>query len=155
MYIDIDNFKVYNDSYGYLKGDVVIKKLAAIIKSLYDKFKDEFYLAGHIGGDDFIVLCDCKIAEKAADNIAFSFDWALNEFYSEIDYKNGFIEGVDRKGEKREFSLMSLSIAIVSNETKLISHYGKFIDIAFEIKRYLKSFKNRKGSLFLKDRRKD
>jgi hypothetical protein len=43
----------------------------------------------------------------------------------------------------------------VSNETKLISHYGKFIDIAFEIKRYLKSFKNRKGSLFLKDRRKD
>jgi hypothetical protein len=62
---------------------------------------------------------------------------------------------VDRKGEKREFSLMSLSIAIVSNETKLISHYGKFIDIAFEIKRYLKSFKNRKGSLFLKDRRKD
>jgi diguanylate cyclase (GGDEF)-like protein len=155
LYIDIDNFKVYNDTYGYLKGDVVIKKLASIIKSLYDKFKDEFYLAGHIGGDDFIVLCDYKIAEKVADNIAFSFDWALNEFYSEIDYKNGFIEGVDRKGEKREFSLMSLSIAIVSNETKLISHYGKFIDIAFEIKRYLKSFKNRKGSLFLKDRRKD
>lgn len=154
MYIDIDNFKAYNDSYGYLKGDEAIKKTAEILKSLYDKYTNN-YFAGHIGGDDFVVISSLEQCEKIADEIALRFDMAIKELYNQDDFKKGFIESLDREGKSKIFPLMRLSIAIVTNEKRTLSHYAKIIDIAFEIKKYLKSFKDRKGSLFLKDRRKD
>lgn len=154
MYIDIDNFKAYNDAYGYLKGDQAIKKTAGILKEIYDTFPQE-YFAGHIGGDDFVVMCPVENCEKIADTIAFKFDSSLKDIYNEEDFKNGYIQSVDREGKGKRFPLMSLSISIVTNEKRALSHYAKIIDIAFEIKKYLKSFKDRKGSLFLKDRRRD
>lgn len=154
MYIDIDNFKAYNDAYGYLKGDMAIKRVAEILKGIYDKFPEN-YFAGHIGGDDFVVICPLENSEKIADYVAFNFDNSIENLYSEEDFKKGCIESVDREGKTKTFSLMSLSISIVTNEKRALTHYGKIIDIAFEIKKYLKSLKGRKGSLYLKDRRRD
>ncbi len=154
MYIDIDNFKAYNDAYGYLKGDQAIKKISEILKNMYDSFPDN-YFAGHIGGDDFVVICSVNDSEKIADTLAFNFDNYIQNIYREEDFKKGCIESVDREGKIKKFSLMSLSIAIVTNEKRTLTHYGKIIDISFEIKKYLKSLKGRKGSIYLKDRRQD
>ncbi len=154
MYIDIDNFKAYNDSYGYIEGDKAIKQTARIIKDLYEKYQHDYFF-GHIGGDDFVIICSVNDCEKIADEIAFEFDKQVRELYRDEDLEKGFIESADREGNIKRFPLMRLSIAIVTNEKRNISHYAKIIDIAFEIKKFLKSFKDRKGSLFLKDRRKD
>lgn len=154
LYIDVDNFKAYNDCYGYLKGNEVIKKIAFILNSLYDSYKSN-YFAGHIGGDDFVVITDSSWGEKIAGEIIDRFSKSLKDFYNENDYKNGYIISEDRRKNIRYFPLMSLSISIVINEKRIIQHYGKIIDIAFEIKRYLKSKEKTDGGMYLKDRRSD
>jgi len=154
LYIDIDNFKAYNDCYGYLKGDEVIKKVALILNKLYDKYLGN-YFAGHIGGDDFVVITNSIFGEEIAINIINEFKESLKYFYNENDYKSGYIVSKDRRGNIRYFNLMSLSISIVTNEKRIIQHYGKIIDIAFEIKRYLKTKEKTDGGMYLKDRRSD
>ena len=76
-------------------------------------------------------------------------------FYSEADRARGFMVAKDRSGAVREFPLMTLSIAIATNEKRALDHYAKIVDLSSEMKRYLKSLKNRTGSMYLKDRRRD
>lgn len=154
FYIDIDNFKAYNDAYGYLNGDNAIKCAAGLLTDLEDDFTAENMFVGHIGGDDFAVLANPRRAEELARAIAAGFDALAPGFYSEADRARGFITSRDRTGATREFPLMTLSIAIATNEKRSLDHYAKIVDLAGEIKRHLKSLnKNRTGSMYLKDRR--
>jgi len=155
FYIDIDNFKAYNDSYGYLNGDNAIKSLAGLLTDLENDFTDDDIFLGHIGGDDFTVMVNPRRAEEMARTLAAGFDAMAAGFYSEADRTRGFITATDRSGEIRDFPLMTLSIAIATNEKRSLDHYAKIVDIASEMKRYLKSLKNRSGSVYLKDRRGD
>ena len=153
FYIDIDNFKAYNDAYGYLNGDNAIKCVARLLTYLGEDFSAEDVFVGHIGGDDFAVMAKPGKAEEMARAIAAGFDAMVPEFYSEADRTRGFVVSADRSGETREFPLMTLSIAIATNEKRALDHYAKIVDISSEMKRYMKSLKNRAGSMYLKDRR--
>jgi len=155
FYIDIDNFKAYNDSYGYLNGDNVIKCAAGLLTDTANVFVAEDVFLGHIGGDDFVVMAKPSRAEDMALAVAAGFDTMASGFYSAVDRARGFIVSKDRSGVAREFPLMTLSIAIVSNEKRVLGHYAKIVDIAGEIKKHLKNLKNRSGSIYLKDRRAD
>lgn len=150
-YIDADNFKAYNDVYGYSKGDEVIKKIGEIILENAKKCSSEDYFIGHIGGDDFVLITAPEKIENTVEAIIKDFDNIILNFYSEIDRKNGYITTFDRQNNMRNFPIMTLSIAIVINKKPL--HYAKIIEKAFEIKRYLKSFQNKKRSIYHKDRR--
>jgi diguanylate cyclase (GGDEF)-like protein len=155
LYIDIDNFKAYNDSYGYINGDRVIKKLAEILLDVQSKYFNKEIFAGHVGGDDFVIISNPDVSEKMASEITLEFDRIVPDFYKEEDKLKGCIQDSDRNGNTTSFSFMSLSIAIVTNEKRNLNHYAKIIDVAFEIKRYLKSLKDRTGSIYMQDRRKD
>ncbi|KAF0124993.1 MAG: response regulator receiver [Elusimicrobia bacterium] len=149
-YIDIDNFKAYNDRYGYFNGDNVIKTVAALLEDLA---AGEF--AGHIGGDDFVLVSTPGMAVRVAEELTRRFDALAPGFYNLEDRERGCITTRDRQGNEHDFPLVSLSIAVVTNERREISHYARLADLSSEIKSYLKGLPGRKGSAWLKDRRGD
>jgi len=150
-YIDADNFKAYNDVYGYAKGDEVIKYIAKICIQNAKKISPSDYFVGHIGGDDFVLISDPSKTENIVKEIIKNFDSTIKDFYSEEDQKNGFIKTLDRQNNMRTFPIMTLSIALVIPSKP--THYAKIIENAFEIKRYLKTFKDKKESFYHRDRR--
>ncbi len=150
-YIDADNFKAYNDVYGYAKGDMVIKEIAGLLINAAKKFSPQDYLVGHIGGDDFVLVCQPDKIENAVMEALKNFDSVIGSFYNEEDRKSGCIKTLDRQNNQMTFPIMTLSAALVIPSKPV--HYAKIIENAFEVKRYLKSFKQKKESQYHKDRR--
>lgn len=155
FYIDIDNFKAYNDNYGYLNGDNAIKQAAALLGTIQTDFPDADVFVGHVGGDDFVMMSSWGRAEEIAKLVAARFDALAPQFYNKTDRERGYTVSRDRMGKTHEFPLMSLTIAVATNEKRKLDHYAKIADIAGEIKKFLKSRPDRSGSLWLKDRRLD
>lgn len=153
FYIDIDNFKSYNDGYGYLNGDNAIKSTAALLSEVQEDFAGENVFLGHVGGDDFVMISAPGKTEEIARAIAAKFDALAPRFYSAEDEERGYIVSRDRAGETRQFPLMTLSIAIATNEKKKFAHYAGIVDTVGEIKKYLKALKGRSGSMYFKDKR--
>ncbi len=149
-YADLDKFKVYNDKYGFDKGDDVIKELARIlIKHVRDIGGKEAFI-GHIGGDDFVFISDDTIIDDISEKIVTEFDEKVPSFYTKEDYEAGQITGVDRQGNKQTFGLLGVSIGIVSNRTQAITHVAQIGEIGAELKKYAKSFEK---SVFVRDKR--
>ncbi|MBI5742949.1 MAG: response regulator [Elusimicrobia bacterium] len=155
FYVDVDNFKAYNDNYGYLNGDNAIKQTAALLNGIQSEFAGENVFVGHVGGDDFVLMADPERADEMARTIAARFDTLAPKLYNREDRERGHIVSKDRMGNTRDFPLMSLTIAVATNEKRMLDHYAKIVDIAAEIKKYLKGLKDRTGSVYLKDRRID
>lgn len=149
-YIDIDNFKYYNDAYGYLKGDGVITQLAHIISTIVKQFGNKDDFLGHIGGDDFVVISTPDREEIIASKIISEFDRLSFYHYNREDRLNKFLIRKDRSGVVRKIPLMSISIAIANNENRAVHNVIELSEIVFEIKQYLKTLP---GSNFLVNRR--
>lgn len=112
IYMDLDNFKAYNDAYGFYNGDKIIKTLAQCIANLCKTSE----LAGHIGGDDFIIISDSTDVTGLCEQIADDFSKAIKPLYNEEDWNKGIIISKNRKGETEEFPLVSISISVVVKE---------------------------------------
>jgi len=149
-YIDIDNFKYFNDAYGYFKGDAVIIQLAHIISTVVKQFGNKSDFVGHIGGDDFVYISTPGKESFIASKIISEFDRLLVFHYNQKDRGKGFLIQKDRTAKLRKVPLMSISIAIVNNEKKPVQNIIELTEISSEIKKYLKSLP---GSNFLVNRR--
>ena len=150
LYIDLTNFKPYNDEYGWLQGDDVLKMLAhKIIQAVQLGGGDQDFI-GHIGGDDFVVVSVPEYAEPIAQQIITHFDRAIPLFYSKEDYARGYIKARDRRGKTFRAPIVSVSIAIVTNRHRTFEHIGQVSTWAAEVKKYVKSLP---GSHFAFDRR--
>jgi diguanylate cyclase (GGDEF)-like protein len=152
IYVDLDNFKAYNDVYGFSNGDRIIVLTADVLKDQVALFGNPDDFVGHIGGDDFIMVTTPDKAEKIANETIAEFDEKVLEFYSEEDRAKECITTKNRKGEVDTFPLMSISLAIVTNEKREINTYVEVGDIAAEVKKKLKSMQ---GSNYFLDRRAD
>jgi diguanylate cyclase (GGDEF)-like protein len=119
LYFDIDNFKAYNDVYGFENGDRVIQHLADRIREALPE--GEFL--GHVGGDDFVVICGGKHVETLCRNIIRRFDETVRSFYNAKDAENGYILTKNRQGIEEHFPIISLSVAGVRSQP------GRFLDI--------------------------
>lgn len=149
-YIDIDNFKSYNDKYGHLRGDRVIIETAQIISQCVKENGAAEDFVGHIGGDDFVVVTEPLRSENVASAVIDRFDARSGDFYTREDRQNGFIVACDRSGKVTNIPLMSLSIAIVNNTSDNPLNLLEITDIAAELKKYLKG---QKGSNYMVNRR--
>ncbi|MEW6008340.1 MAG: response regulator [Candidatus Omnitrophota bacterium] len=150
-YLDLDKFKSFNDKYGFERGDEIIKETARIlIRALKESEHPDDFI-GHIGGDDFIIVTEPQRAEELAKRIINDFDKVAPSFYNEEDRKVGFIVSTDRQGREQKFPILSISIGIVTNETRKLEHIAQIGEIEAELKKYLKSLS---GSNFAKDKRK-
>ena len=152
LYIDLDNFKAYNDNYGYKKGDDFLVFTAEVLSHVVDVFGKESDFVGHVGGDDFVIVSGVDRDELLSKKIIVEFENEKEKFFNKKDLKKKSMEIINREGQKCIRPLTSISIAIVSNEKKEIYNHLKISDIAAELKKYVK---NKKGSVYLKDRRKD
>lgn len=149
-YIDIDNFKSYNDKYGHLRGDRVIIETAQIISQCVKENGTQEDFVGHIGGDDFVVVTEPVRAEVIASAVIDNFDARSGDFYTREDRQNGFLIACDRSGKVANIPLMSLSIAIVNNASDKPLNLLEMSDIASELKKFLKG---QKGSNYMVNRR--
>ncbi|OGS45700.1 MAG: hypothetical protein A2539_08090 [Elusimicrobia bacterium RIFOXYD2_FULL_34_15] len=150
-YLDINNFKAYNDKYGFEKGDDVIKFTAEILK----QSTNNNIFIGHIGGDDFILICKPDECEMLCLKIIELFDRRIKSFYNSEDLKIGYIIEKNRKGKRQRFNIMTLSIGIVTNEDAELNHYGKIVELVTETKKYAKIEAKGKKSCFVFNRRKN
>jgi diguanylate cyclase (GGDEF)-like protein len=137
-YIDIDNFKPYNDHYGFEKGDMVIKILASIIKESIDPNYSNYSFVGHIGGDDFILITVPQVSIPTCEKIISEFEKVLPELHGVEDYVRGYYVSKNRKNEEEKFNLLSISIGIVSTEVRRIDSYAYLASIAAEVKKAAK-----------------
>ena len=149
--VDLDNFKAYNDNYGYARGNQVIKHTALIIEEAVKKHGTEDSFYGHIGGDDFAVLCSVDQHVKICRFIIDRFDQTVGEFYDPKDLKNGFIVRKTRRGIEEKFPVMTISIGVVTNQNRPLKHVVQVGEIVAEAKNYAKS---KPGSVYHVDRRK-
>lgn len=109
-YIDLDNFKPYNDTYGYEKGDKVILETARILAEVSE---GEAHFIGHVGGDDFIIIFENGNSKQLCEKIQTEFTQLHSSLYSEKHLAAKGIEAQDRHGNARFFPLLSLSIGMV------------------------------------------
>jgi len=149
-YLDIDNFKAFNDKYGFARGDEALRMTARILSNVVQDFKQEYAFVGHIGGDDFVFVAPAGQVEDACTKIIKSFDAILPSLYDEDARKRGYIASRDRAGKHQSFPLMSVSIAVVINNNRQRRHYGEISEIASQIK---KQVKKKAGSNFMINRR--
>lgn len=112
LYFDLDNFKTYNDTYGFKKGDDLLKSTANLLKKTCDK--NELFL-GHIGGDDFIAVLDHYDYQSMCEKIIEDFDHVIKRFYHSEHLSQQYVIAENRQGVKEKIALVSLSIAVVTN----------------------------------------
>ncbi len=138
-YIDIDNFKPFNDYYGFQRGDVVIKTVAGIISAVTASSGAGIScFCGHIGGDDFILITGAHHADHIAAQVIKALEEHLPVLHGETDYLAGCYSAVNRKGEEETFSLLSISIGIVNTRLTPVSSYAQLASISTEVKRAAK-----------------
>ena len=138
LYFDLDNFKAYNDTYGFIKGDEIIKLTAnTIIKNIHTLELDNSFV-GHIGGDDFIAIIPNDQYEKVCQNILLEFDNKVLKYFNDKDIKRGYIEVVNRKGIMEQFSLISLSIGVVEVSKDRFSNILEIGEVGAAVKHMAK-----------------
>lgn len=149
-YCDIDNFKAYDDRCGYARGDIVIRKVGALIVEAVEANAGEGSFVGHIGGDDFLFLVTPERVEAVCTQILREFDALVPQLYDKEDRARGYIEAVDRQGRKVRFPLLSLSIGVVTNLHRKFRSHLQVAEIATEMKNFAKRFP---GSVYRIDKR--
>lgn len=150
-YADLDKFKIYNDKYGFEKGDEVIRATARIIVENSNRIVGKDGFVGHIGGDDFVFICADDIADRLSEAVIAEFDKTTPDFYNDADRSAGYIIGKDRQGNATKAALMSISIGIVSSVAQKISHVAQVGEIGAELKKFAKSVEK---SNYIRDQRK-
>jgi diguanylate cyclase (GGDEF)-like protein len=151
LYIDLDNFKAFNDRYGFEQGDQALRLTAAILSQAITACSDSHAdFLGHIGGDDFIIISQPEKAVALCQTIIARFDREIRRLYPAEDLERGFIIVANRRGQEESFPIMTISIAVVDNTDGRFTNYLEIGEIAAQLKRRAKASE---GSVFLINRR--
>jgi len=150
VYGDLDNFKAYNDHYGFMRGDTVIRFTADVLTGAAAASGDPSIFVGHVGGDDFIVATTPSVYGTFCETVIERFDAGIAAFYDDEDAERGFIEIEDRRGQQHKFPVVSFSMGVATNEHRVLSSEWQASEIASEMKEFAK---RQPGSTFAVDRR--
>ena len=152
LYLDLDNFKAYNDVYGFSSGDRAIKLTADIILSNVHMVNNQGDFIGHIGGDDFVIITVPNKVDELCQGIIQDFDNKIIELYSEEDKVKGYITTVNRLGQEMRFPIITISIAAVTNESRTLYSPIQIAEISAQVKKKAKMIT---GSAYIRDKRKE
>jgi diguanylate cyclase (GGDEF)-like protein len=153
-YVDLDNFKAYNDVYGVKQGDRVIRLFADLLSQATKRWGNQDDFIGHVGGDDFIGMTTPDKAQAVFDWIAKRFDERITAYYSDADLKAGCITAKDRQGNVKKFRFVSASIVFLTNKNIDTNQYPLLIQALTEMKGYVKhTIERTGGSVVFQDRR--
>ncbi len=153
IYPDLDNFKAYNDVYGFLNGDEIIKFTARTIVNNIDKIAvSGNTFVGHIGGDDFVAIVSGEDDyERICQNIIAEFDKGVLKYFNEEDVKRGYLEVPNRKCVIEQFPLTSISIGVVVVNEGRFHNVLEIGEVGAQVKHLAKTTM---GSAYSVDRRK-
>jgi diguanylate cyclase (GGDEF)-like protein len=147
-YVDLDNLKAYNDTYGYAKADGVVLQTAGILRDAVARHGGEGAFLGHVGGDDFVILTAPERAGRVCAEVVAAFDRVIPLYYDTADRERGSIEALDRFGTRRSFPLLSISIATVNAPPGRFARHADLARTAAELKDRAKRVK---GSVHLSE----
>ena len=142
-YLDLDNFKPYNDTYGFFQGDAVLRMVGDVVVEAVLESGGPGDFLGHEGGDDFVVVTDPDRAKVICEAVIEEFDSRIVDHYNAEDRSRGYIVASDRDGTLRRFPIMTVSIAVVTNEGWSLHHPRQVAQIAAQL---LKEAKPTSGS---------
>ena len=149
---DIDRFKSFNDRYGFARGDQAIAMTAKLLEECA-RLSGAGAFVGHVGGDDFALVLEPLEAEIVLARAVELFDERAALLYDAEDRAKGAVRLKDRRGVMRRFALMTLSIGVATTESRPLAHYAEAVQIASEMKAFLKGDRRRRSSRFAFDRR--
>ena len=152
LYFDLDNFKAYNDVYGFLRGDEIIKFTARTILNNIHQANYEEAFVGHIGGDDFVAIIQSKEYETICQNIINEFDTGILKYFTETDKERGYVECANRKGIIEQYPLTSISIGVVVADKNRFANILEIGEVGAAVKHVAKVSM---GSTYAIDRRKN
>ena len=137
-YIDLDHFKPFADTFGFTAADTVIREMGAAIHAAVEATGRPRDFVGHIGGDDFVVVCEVGQAERIAHECAARFRAVAVRAVGEDIVRRGHFLGIDRDGKAREFPIARLSVAILTVDPTNYVSIGHVGALAAEVKRRAK-----------------
>lgn len=150
LYFDLDNFKAYNDVYGFSNGDEIIKFTARTISKYIHQIPDSDNFIGHIGGDDFVAIIGQTDYDKICQEIIIEFDRYAVDFYNKDDVERGFVEVANRRGIIEQFPLTTISIAVLEIDPRIYKTTLEIGEMAGQIKHQAKTIL---GSTYVINRR--
>lgn len=137
-YVDLNNFKSYNDHYGFLEGDKVIGSTANVLRDvLTDLVSDDAFL-GHIGGDDFVMICNPSQAEAVCAEVVRRFDAMIPALYAAEERERGFLEVEDRRGQTQRYGMVTVGIGVTTNSHRTFMDHRDVVAVATEMKTHVK-----------------
>ncbi len=146
-YCDLDNFKPFNDAYGFRRGDQLIQLVG---ETLTKSVVPDIDFVGHIGGDDFILIFQSEDWEGRCNHILKHLEKAMPDFYDKNDRNIDGIECEDRQGSKTFYPFSSLSIGAVKVQPELFSTHHEVAAAMTVAKKQAKKLKG--NSLFYERR---
>ncbi len=150
LYADLDQFKAYNDHYGFMRGDEVLRYTADVINEALEGHPSPRNFLGHLGGDDFIAVTMPEQVEEVCDDICRAFDAGILGFYDADDIERGYVDSVDRYGEHRRVPPVSISIGVATTAHRELGTQWEISAVATEMKHLAKG---EEGSRWEIDRR--
>lgn len=150
LYLDLDNFKAYNDIYGFLKGDEIIKFTAKVISKNVKDIDPDNGFVGHIGGDDFVAIISNDDFELLCQDIILDFDYNVLDFFNEQHIKDGYMEVENRRGVLEQFPLTSISIGVVEVDSNKFKNSLEIGEVGAQVKHMAKTIS---GSSYVIDKR--
>jgi len=147
---DLDNFKAFNDRYGFTRGDKMLQETAKALKDALDKYGEGDDFLGHVGGDDFVIVSSIERNYRIAECAVRYVDERFPLLYDLDDRTRGFIRSVDRHGNPQTFPVATISVAIVHSQAQRFLNVLQVAEAASEVKKIAKT---RHGSRIVVDRR--
>jgi diguanylate cyclase (GGDEF)-like protein len=135
----MDNFKAYNDVYGFENGDRVIRLLADVLTAQLP----EGQFVGHVGGDDFVVILSDGSEAKFCKKVMGEFKDGVSQYYNPRDVQNGYITAENRNGVVEKFPLVTLSAAGINGRKH---HFSNLLELTEELAKLKKKSKKQKGN---------
>lgn len=139
LYFDLDNFKAYNDVYGFANGDEIIKFTARTISKHVHQIEGSDNFIGHVGGDDFVSIVGPTDYDTLCQGIINEFDKYAVDYYNDIDVERGYVEVANRRGIIEQFPLTTISIAVLEVDSKVYKTTLEIGEVAGQIKHKAKA----------------
>ncbi len=152
LYCDLNKFKSYNDHYGFMEGDKVLKSYADLLSDTVSDVTPDDAFVGHVGGDDFVIITGYDGYRELAAELCRRFDELAPSFYAAEDRDLGYVEVENRKGEMEKVGFVGVDIGIAHSDNGMFAHPGEAVTIATEMKHVAKT-KGGHGSTYATDRR--
>ncbi|HEY3506951.1 MAG TPA: response regulator [Actinocatenispora sp.] len=151
-YVDVDRFKSVNDAYGFVRGDEFISLLAHVLYESVTAVGTPVPFLGHVGGDDFLVLCQPGQVDPVTEHAIAAFESRVTGLYDPADAAAGHLRLPDRRGKMHTYALVTLSVGVASSRFRRYDDAREVVAVATEMKQVAKSHA---GSYVAVDRRRN